>query len=364
LPAGVDASEVDFSDRVDGKRKSYKASTRRQRILEDGTEELGDLSDDEDLEILERKVARLRRELEEVKEEYGKRKVTGNDSSAGVQDYESQISSLSRVLDEVSKSADVVQKNGRLVPHKPSRSAQLPSTDNVLRTAEAERPGATYTVTYAPTYEQSHALVKTADFDRRLLLLEKAIGITSTAVPGVDATGLPRAIMPTLETLQRQISTLSQATTSNLDTASRRIRTLIQEAEKLVKARADAKAAQEALGPNAPAAIGGDDVDQAAKINALYGTLPTIENLNPLLPSLLDRLRSLRAIHADASTASETLDRIEKQQADMAAELKQWRDGLDKIEGAMKEGDEAWVKNQKVMEAWVKGLEERIIKLA
>ena len=74
LPANVDANGVDFSDRVDGKRKSYKASSRRQRILQDGTEELGDLSDDDDDESLERRIARLKREVEEAKDEYAKRK--------------------------------------------------------------------------------------------------------------------------------------------------------------------------------------------------------------------------------------------------------------------------------------------------
>ena len=34
---------------------------------------LGDISDEEDGESLERKLARLRREIEEVKEEFGKR---------------------------------------------------------------------------------------------------------------------------------------------------------------------------------------------------------------------------------------------------------------------------------------------------
>ena len=83
-----------------------------------------------------------------------------------------------------------------------------------------------------------------------------------------------------------------------------------------------------------------------------------------MLPPLLDRLRSLRAIHADAATASDTLDRIEQEQVDLTEELKQWRDGLEKIEGAVKDGDTAIKGNMKVMEGWVKELEERVAKLA
>ncbi|KAL2874703.1 hypothetical protein SGCOL_010076 [Colletotrichum sp. CLE4] len=358
LPAGVDASGVDFSDRVDGKRKSYKASTRRQRFLQDGTEQLGDLSDEDDEDSLERKIARLQREVEEAKEEYGKRKEAAAQPTTG--DHDEKIGSLSKVLDEISKT---------LEPHTSTSRALQPVSQPPTATKDesqglvSQGNSATYTVTYAPTYEQSHALATAADFDRRLVLLERAIGVGSTALPEVDINGLPRAILPTLDGLQKQITTLSQASTSNLDTISRRVRTLIQEAQELEKARQGAKSAQETLGNGAAA---GEDVpapEQLAKINALYGILPTIENLAPLLPPLLDRLRSLRAIHSDAASAGEMLSRIEKQQTDMATDLTQWKGGLEKVEEAMKEGGTAMSGNMKVMEAWVKDLEGRIAKL-
>lgn len=47
----------------------------------------------------------------------------------------------------------------------------------------------------------------------------------------------------------------------------------------------------------------------------------------------------------------------------MATDLKQWKDGLEKVEEAMKEGGTAMTGNMKVMEAWVKDLEGRIAKL-
>ena len=224
---------------------------------------------------------------------------------------------------------------------------------------------ATYTVTYAPTYEQSHALAKAADFDRRLLMLEKGLGISSSTLPEAGSDGLARAILPTLDSLEKQISTLAQASTANLDAISRRVRTLAAEQDKLNDSREKAKTLREELGKHAPAAApaAGEESEQEAKINALYGILPTIESLTPILPPLLDRLRSLRAIHADAATAAETLSRIEREQVDMAAELKQWRQGLEKMESAIKNGDETVKGNMKVMHGWVKDLEERMAKL-
>lgn len=360
LPAQVDARDVDFSERLIGKRKSYKVSSRRQRILEDATQQVGDLSDDEDGEDFERKIARLKREIEEAKEEYGKRKT---ESGAAVAVPEEDIASLSRALDEMS----TMSTKGTVSRAKLMTTAAVQSTQNGPQSA-VPADLATYTVTYAPDYEQSHALARAADFDRRLALLEKVIGVASSELPDLDGNnGIPRAIMPTLATLQTQILTLSEASTSSLDSIARRIRTLTTEADQLEKARKAAKDAKDSLassGGGPTEAVAADDGEQIAKINALYGTLPTIENLTPLLSPLLDRLRSLRAIHADAATASETLERIEKSQSEMAIDIKQWRDGLEKVEGAMKEGDEAILGNMKVVEGWVKGLEENMAKLS
>ncbi|KAH7197517.1 Dynamitin-domain-containing protein [Fusarium flagelliforme] len=355
LPTNVDADGVDFSDRVDGKRKSYKASSRRQRILPDGTHELGDLSDDDDEESLERRITRLQREVEEAKNEYAKRKAESKaqedvDATAG----DDRLTSLSQVLNEISKPTGrltSIRVPKPIAPSSPEEQPEMPSGED-----------ATYTVTYAPTFEQSHALAKAADFDRRLLMLEKGLGINASLMSEANSNGLPRAILPTLDSMNKQISTLSEATTANLDTISRRVRTLAQEQDRLNDSREKAKSLREELGRNS-SAVQPEESEQEAKINALYGILPTIENLTPILPPLLDRLRSLRAIHADAATASDTLSHIEKQQVEMAAELKQWNEGLVKIETAIKEENVSIENNKQVMEEWVKDLEERMDEL-
>uniref|UniRef100_A0A8H7NCP5 Uncharacterized protein n=1 Tax=Bionectria ochroleuca TaxID=29856 RepID=A0A8H7NCP5_BIOOC len=114
MPANVDASSVDFSDRVDGKRKSYKASSRRQRILQDGTEELGDLSDDDDDESLERRIARLKREVEEAKDEYSRRKATASSTEAGDSGAATErLDNLSQVLLQISQPLGWLLPSGR-----------------------------------------------------------------------------------------------------------------------------------------------------------------------------------------------------------------------------------------------------------
>lgn len=357
-----------------GKRKSYKASTRRHRKREDGTEELGDFSDEEDGESLERKIARLRREIEEIKEEAGKRR-TEKLNAAGKQDGhdgdssevdEDDAAKLSHMLDSISmtQSGKINTSSSKLAK---ALSSNLPSFVQNPATITPQKPSnpTTYTVTYAPEYQQNRALVKAADFDSRLTLIERALGISSVAEPAIDVKGAPLTILPTLDALQRQVLVLSESSPSSLDSISRRVRTLTQETERLDEARKSAKKAQDDLRE-----VGGDvkvgnsndlgDSEQVAKINALYGTLATIETLSPLLPSLLDRLRSLRAIHADAAIASQNLERVAKRQEDLEAEIKKWRQGLEKVEETMKQGEKTMGVNMKVVEGWVKELEQKM----
>ena len=78
---------------------------------------------------------------------------------------------------------------------------------------------------------------------------------------------------------------------------------------------------------------------------------------------MLDRLRSLRSLHADAATASQTLARLEARQEETKQELQGWREGLEKVETAMKQGEKTVKGNTESVETWVKELEERIRKL-
>lgn len=360
MPSNIDADGVDFSDRIDGKRKSYKASSRRRRTLDDGTEELGDLSEDDDDESLERRIARLKREVEEAKADYAKRKSPSGTEAKGSEETptDPRLDSLSLTLEAISKPAPVFTTQTPAVVPAPSSTA---SKSEPLATAVPDGP--TYTVTYAPTYEQTHALAKAADFDSRLLMLETALGVNSSILPEFGKANFPRAILPALDSMERQITTLSQASTANLDAISRRVRALALEQDKLNESRQKAKALEEEIGSQAPTSPPGD-TEQEAKIKALYGVLPTIESLTPMLPPLLDRLRSLRRIHADAATASQTLDRVQAQQAELADELKQWRAGLEKMEINLKSGDATMEGNMKLMRDSLKGLDDRISKLS
>ncbi|MCJ1468441.1 hypothetical protein MMC07_007070 [Pseudocyphellaria aurata] len=367
LPAQRNRTDPGLSDRINGKRRQYRESSRARRGDSLELQEGPGLSD-EDEESLERKVARLRQEVAEVKGEFNRRRAEGARGEKVPQDVEDTLDALGRVLD----GADAIGASGaasRMVK-KLGVASRANDTSKDIPTAESQEQngrGTAYTVTYGPSYQHNHALAKVAEFDARISFIETVLGIDSIPLPTQERPPT-RAIFPVLDNLDRQISTLSNSTESSLDSINRRVQQLTQDAQKLGEARAAARAAQEALSPDEDEpvrpfpATDGDlhDPEHVSKINALYGTLATIESLAPLLPSVLDRLRSLQSIHADAARASQNLADLETRQENMAQELQSWRDGLEKVEGAMQDGERTMAGNVTVVEQWVQELEGRI----
>jgi nuclear migration protein JNM1 len=422
MGAAVDARDANFSDSISSKRQAYRSkdkSNRRRRRREDGTEEVGDLSDSED-ESLERKLARLRREVEDLKVEMENRSSSGaNDgletganqaTSAADRSGENTLGDgvveLSRALDNLhasSRGGQAASYSAATLLAKKldtgSQSAPTPSAD-AQKQPNTTSESATAAVTPVPSQTAAAApsaglLSHAAAFEGRLALLEASMGISSSSNPFVGDGLSEPALQPVLPALEQMTSRLSALTgllvganpasggpgavpgltTTQLESLSTRVRKLTTDAEALASARkraADAaKAAQTARiasgsdGDAVAAAEGSGAVDdeQIAKIQALYATLPTIQSLHPLLPSVLERLRSLRACHAGAAHAAESLNELEKRHAEMATEIEQWREGLTAVEEKMKQGEASLRSNVETVEPWVRDLESRMARL-
>ena len=378
LPPGE--GNPNSSSKISSKRKSYRSSSRKRRKddpqingLINGIE----APSDEEVESMERKLARLRKEVAEVKADFEQRRGLKEDAAPQHPPHEAEsLDTLKQILESVAPSgidgntgaASRLTKRLGVEAKPVDKSVTL--KDGVgSRPAQQTASGSTYTATYAPTYEEEHALSKVSDFDSRLTLVEAALGLDAVPLPTQDISP-SKAVLPALNTLDIQLITLSTSTETSLDKLSGRVKQLTQETQQLEQARKAAKAAQEALSPSSedfPSLNGPakdvdvlDDVEQRSKINALYGTLSTIESLAPLLLSVLDRLRSLRSLHADAATASQTLAKLEARQEDTRQELQGWREGLEKVESAMKQGEQTVKENTETVESWVKELEVRM----
>lgn len=391
---------MNFSDSIASKRRSYRTTSRRRRRRDDGTEELGDFSDDD--ESLDRKLARLRREAEELKGELAKRKERDDESEdEGEEDnLDDGVQELSRVLDNLHTSG-----RARGDPTAGNSLSKKLSTPFPNSAAPDQDSG---TRSGPPSKTSPGLLAHAAVFDERLTMLEAALGIPNTPIPfSSDDQSEAQPILPTLNHLTSQLTTLtttltaptqsttpvattttsSQVTNPHLEALTTRIRKLTADADALSSARRRATeaakaaasaaritAASEEIPNNNNASISSSSAteidpavsraeEQASKIQALYTTLPTISSLHPLLPSVLERLRSLRAIHAGAARAKEDLDALERRQGEMKKEVEQWREGLKVVEERVREGEGAMKGNMEVMEPWIRDLEKRLEEL-
>ncbi|KAM0709441.1 hypothetical protein Q7P35_003479 [Cladosporium inversicolor] len=306
---GVEIKDGRFGDRVGGLGgRGYRVSQVSRR---------------EDNETLGERVARLKREVEECRvlaEE------ANGDGAVGEGDMEGLRKVLERL--QTSKARDV-------------------------RTRDGENEG-----DKAPE-ETSKGV---AEFDARLSVLEKSLGLTS-----LDGSAPETPLLPSLALLDRQFGALMNASSlASLEAASARIRKLKEEAEQLSQPSGESTAQPQSSGTTTPtsetAQHGMSPVD-VEKLRALHNLLPTLQSLAPTVPALLDRLRSLHTLHAGSANAAGELDDLEKSQADFDTEMKEWRQGLEKVEKAITEADEANGRNGKVVQGWVKDVETRMSKL-
>lgn len=330
--------------------------------------EYGEGSDGEE-ETLERRVARLRREIEEVKELVKREK----DAETQVEGGE-EAKDLSRMLDELE--IDDTAPSATAARLQSSLAAPLPPKATTKSQSQPEGgEQATYTVSYSPAYNPTHTLALISSFDSRLNDLESALGLPAISLANTP----PPPMLPTLDSLAKKLAMLTSLTPAQLDALSRRVRTLTTEAEKLGAARAAARRGQtvsdstdvtissEDSGEKAQRQEGEDtnaaQQEQESKINALYGTLGTIERLGPLLPGVLERLRTLRVVHQGAASKHAEIEEALKRQVEMGKEIERWAEGLERVEKAVIEGERVGGENVKAVEGWVRELERRVGKL-
>lgn len=320
-PNRIDGRNVDLGDRVGGSRKGYR--TRRRRS--------------EDEESLETRLARLRREVEECKTEA--EKVGDHEGEEGVGE---EVDALGKLL------------AGIEAPTKMTRAPRArPATNGTTTTTSVSAQN------HERDPEPEQTLAQVADFDTRLSLLERSLGINSLDAASSDTVASP--VLPTLALLDQQLSALRTASSlSGLDAARSRIAQLAAEAQKLRGKQTQPNAAVNGDAPENAGAQAALSPEDLTNLNSLYTLLPTLSSLAPTVPALLTRLRSLRTLHAGAATAASELDDLEKRQEEMDKELSMWREGLENVEEAVAGAAEANGRNAKFVKEWVDELEEKM----
>jgi nuclear migration protein JNM1 len=368
----VDARDVNFSDRIGADRKSYKISSRRRRHRQRVGSDTDGSNDSED-ESLPSRLARLRREAEELRIELEQR--DNKDNAADSTAMEDEFAKLNMTLEGL-QAPPRHRQDGQPLPEQQTTNTQLSEARTL------------------PPETTASSIAAISSFADRLTSLETALGLSSTL-----PTSPISSILPTLAQLSTQINTLSStlSPTNNptsslptLDDLTTRIRTLTHETENLSLSREKAIRTFTALtelrlrtAETIPYGHGRNPshqetrlatqtnvqlkeesklflTEQSSKISALYELLPTIQSLHPLLPTVLDRLRSLQVVHAGAAEARADLEEIERRQGMIEGEIKRWKEGLEAVEKGVKECDETGKGNVEVVQKMVDSLEGRL----
>ena len=348
-PSRVDAHGVDFSDSISAQRRSYQTSTRARRR---GHNALGDDSEGEEEESFERKLMRVREEVRELEGEYEERVKGGDRSKVEERDPREVMEFISERVDHI-----YAMRRGGVRGAEPQLERTIDKF-NAYKPFEASRSIARAIEKQPPLPgsqvqrgQLEYVLDQAKEFDERLAKLEASLGMNGSTMPDLGENA-PFPVFTTLERIEQMVGLVGDASQGTLEAAGAQIKKMIADAEQLKEIRSEAS--QDGESPNP---------EQEAKINALYGTLPSIDKLSPILPMMLERLRTLRLVHTSAWAADDVLTELEKRQGQQEEEIKRWEQSLKEVEEDVKKSEAALQSNMHTVGDWVKKIEERVAKL-
>jgi nuclear migration protein JNM1 len=354
-PSRVDAQGVDFSDNIAAQRRSYRTTTRIQRRR---GEILGDDSGDEK-ESFSRKLMRVKHELAELEHEYQGRLQSGDKSKIEEKDPKEIMEYISDRVDYIYAMRRGGVRGAEAILSKTIDKFQnYPPFEPSQRISEAIQRQPPLPGSQVQKSQLEFVLNQAADFDERLGDLEKSLGLNGNTMPDIsEKSTFP--VFTTLEKLEQTIGMVADASSGNLDAAAQQVKKMIADAEQLKELRTEVSTTTPA-GDSRPYPY---TLEQEAKINALYGTLPAIDKLAPILPLVLEHLRTLRLVHTSAFEADALLRELEVRQSKQEDEIQKWEKSLEVVENDIKVCEQSLKMNMETVGGWVKGLEERFAKL-
>ena len=347
---------------MNSKRKAYRVSSRRGRggLVIDGNEEGEEDWDSEDeVEGLDKRLARLLREAQEVQSELERRKPESHEADEEPDERPGsahEADSISFKLQELNAALEKIRNSQTDAGTAHARLAKqlakpLPEQKDIPTPSESR--GAEPTTSNREANDAG-AMSKVALLDSRLASLERALGVSSLDNLEMAANGQNdfSPVLPTLALLDRQVHLLSSVPSQpHLDA-------IVQKLQEGQSSLQDVSKDGDGTGPTSNLTL-----EDMAKLRSLYAILPTLTSLAPTLPPLLTRLRSLRTLHTNAAAASQTLDEVERRQDEADREIKEWVEGLAKATEAVKGAEEGMRENVASIDTWIKDLDERVKRL-
>lgn len=256
-----------------------------------------------------------------------------NKSEAEIVEWESLVHSLA-------------QENNatKLLTSRLSRVAPPDSTKALAQSISPNRQSTTYALSYSPS-----EATQLSTLSSRLSTLESLLGL-----PFSQSNTPP--ILPTLTHLSKKVNLLTSQ--SQIDAISQRIKSLTADLSTLEEKREQARQ-RALLDPEDAPQPQQEDLDTAHKIDALYATLGTIDQVAPIVPGVLERLRSMRIVHADAAGVTEGIKELGAKLGKMEVDVKEWDEAVKNVERGLKEVSGRVVAAVERIEEITSGLERR-----
>ncbi|ODV67945.1 hypothetical protein HYPBUDRAFT_137889 [Hyphopichia burtonii NRRL Y-1933] len=264
-------------------------------------------------ETIEQKLARIKRELEEIQLIKSKEEVEQSDQEP------SEIDNLVSLLEELS----VSDRKHEEINYYNQRIKEIFSNIKV-DTSEEQRNSKTDPV------ESSSA---------NILLLESKLNTIENLLGSESLQQLQNSIhKPRNKTIQNHLNDLTRKINIiynpefQLNKIKQEIRDLNKETERLATNRKLALITSKSNNKY-------DQIQQTQqsrstfeqKVNSLYDRIDEFDNVNAILPSLLARLKSLHKIHADIGQTVSTVNGIDQVLESMKMDMSKWNESLDKV---------------------------------
>lgn len=148
----------------------------------------------------------------------------------------------------------------------------------------------------------------------------------------------------------------------NLDAISRRVKLLLVDLDRAATASRRNLHATPNLGSSPekqPSTITLSHIEYT-QLQQLFGILPRLDPLFPILDPLLTRLKSLQTLHAEAGEVAEGLKRLQAEKRDQTEDSNDMRRVVDEVQKGLSDAAGGIEKNWKSLESRLSDLDTRI----
>lgn len=340
----VDASKVDFSDKVGASTKSgYEDAIQLQ------------INMDRAHETLEMRFKRLQLEMQELSEDLNRvEKAAGDDARAeqispallhqNVAALQSQLHSLHLQKNVGGKLINLTDPSGNIEQKLKSQIEQIKAA--AQKDAKAGKSGSPIYELYAESSGESAdaKTTRVSSLEQRIARLESTLGNNPEKLAMLKAENGAEGLLQAVEELQTKVNLLNPKVVDLVDGRLGALQLRLQQI-------GEKKAANAAVAGGQPQQQQQLTEETAKRIEEIHGQVEKWESVCSTLPNIADRMATLNDLHNRAVTFSQTLQQLEAMQKTISGNLTTQSTLVTAVEATLAENLDVIGKNCKALDA-------------